>query len=121
MNIPWTKTLVVLESPFAGKTQEELDRNMRYLRAAMRDCFIKGEAPFASHALYTQEGVLDDTNPRDREVGINAGFMWAAQAKRTVVYYDLGVSSGMRKGIENASHNGREIEFRTLGADWDKK
>lgn len=48
--------LVIIESPYAG----DVDRNLEYLRAAMRDCLKRGEAPFASHALYTQPGVLDD-------------------------------------------------------------
>lgn len=45
--------LVIIESPFAG----DVVRNLRYLRACMRDCLRRGEAPYASHALYTQPGV----------------------------------------------------------------
>jgi len=64
---------VIIESPFAGKGETASERmfeeykNIRYLRACMRDCLLKGEAPFASHGLYTQEGVLDDTIPEERE------------------------------------------------------
>lgn len=111
--------LVVIESPFGGTVRQQA-RNLRYLRAAMADCFKRGEAPYASHALYTQPGVLCDAIPGEREMGIKAGFAWGAAAKLTAVYIDLGISRGMRLGISEASYRGRFIEFRTL-PDWQKK
>lgn len=106
---------VVLESPYAG----DVDRNLRYLRAAMRDCLLRGEAPFASHALYTQPGVLDDAEPEERRLGMAAGFAWRPVAEATVVYADLGVSLGMRAGISDAETAGRPVEYRSLpGGSW---
>ena len=102
--------LVVIESPFAG----DAERNLRYLHAAMRDCFLRGEAPFASHALYTQEGVLRDDDPAERKLGMEAGFLWGNQAERTVVYTDLGISAGMLAGIERANTAFRPVEYRML-------
>lgn len=81
----------------------------------MRDCLNKGDAPFASHGLYTQEGVLDDTVPAEREHGITAGFEWRKAAEATVVYTDLGISSGMQYGIAHAESLGQLIEYRSLG------
>jgi len=109
---------VVIESPYASKTKSGLARNLRYLRACMRDCLRRGEAPFASHGLYTQPGVLVDEVPEEREMGIAAGFVWRQFANRTVVYADLGVTDGMRQGIEHAKVNGLPYEVRTLGRDW---
>lgn len=63
---------VVVESPYAG----DVERNLRYLRAALRDCLLRGEAPYASHAIYTQPGVLDDDIPSERTRGIHAGLAW---------------------------------------------
>lgn len=102
--------LVIVESPFAG----DVETNIKYARAAMHDCFMRGEAPFASHLLYTQENVLDDTIPIERELGINAGLLWGEKADKTVVYGDLGISRGMNYGIERALKAGREIEYRSL-------
>jgi hypothetical protein len=102
--------LVLVESPYAGDTE----RNLRYLRAAMRDCLLRGEAPFASHALYTQEGVLDDSETDERALGIRAGLAWGAMAEATVVYNDLGISAGMMHGIRNAAACGRPVEYRNL-------
>lgn len=101
---------VIVESPFAG----EVERNLRYVRAAMHDCLLRGEAPFASHALYTQEGVLNDEVPEQRTLGIHAGFVYRKLAKKTAVYDDFGISGGMRYGIEHAEGAGHEIEYRQL-------
>lgn len=57
---------VIIESPYAG----DVDANLTYLRACLRDCLLRGEAPFASHGLYAQPGVLDDAIPQIyRELG----------------------------------------------------
>lgn len=106
---------VIIESPFAG----DVKRNLKYLRAAMRDCLLKGEAPFASHALYTQPGVLDDDTPADRKLGMEAGWAWRPAAEATVVYTDLGISPGMEAGIHDAELHNRPIERRSLGKNWE--
>ncbi|PAD70563.1 hypothetical protein CHH83_01810 [Bacillus sp. 7586-K] len=103
-------TLVILESPYAGNIEE----NIAYARSAVRDSLLRGEAPFASHLLYTQEGILNDDIPVEREHGINAGLSWGKAATKTVVYIDKGISSGMEYGIQKAKSEGREIEFRSL-------
>lgn len=104
-------TPVILETPYAG----DVEANLAYLRACMRDCLLRGEAPFASHGLYTQPGVLDDTIPEERERGIRAGFAWRSLGARTVVYTDRGISKGMAYGIEHAVWNGAAVEYRSLG------
>ena len=108
--------LVVIESPYAG----DVEKNLRYARACMKDCLKRGEAPYASHLLYTQPGILDDTVPAERKLGIDAGFAWGSMAKATVVYTDLGMSSGMKAGIANAQMLEHPVEYRTLGLEWDK-
>lgn len=128
---------VVIESPFAappGTPEAEVPacvaRNLRYLRACMFDCFERGEAPYASHALYTQPGVLDDGKQADRDLGIHAGFEWRHAANATVVYTDLGTSRGMEYGIKAAdqlvraelfARDGHRIEYRTLGEGWEER
>jgi len=107
---------VIIESPYAG----DVERNLRYLRACMRDSLLRGEAPFASHALYTQLGVLDDDIAAERDLGINAGFEWRRVASKTVVYIDLGISYGMQVGIAHANQNERPLEYRRLGGEWSR-
>lgn len=101
---------VIIESPYAG----DVERNLRYARAAMKDCLNRGEAPYASHLLLTQDGILDDTVPEERELGITAGLVWGSAAEVTVVYTDLGYSKGMEYGIANAKKAGRQVEYRTI-------
>lgn len=108
--------LVVLETPYRGdNSHETLERNIEYVKACMRDCLLNhGEFPFASHLLYTQPGILDDKSPEERNLGIEAGLAWVVHAEATVVYTDLGISEGMKLGIERARQVGRPVEYRKL-------
>ena len=112
-NKEWTT--VVVESPYAG----DIARNMRYLAACMHDCIVNHhEAPYASHGLYTQPGVLKDEVPEERKLGIEAGFAFRSRLQKTVVYTDLGYSTGMKYGIKHAEEIGHPIEYRKLGGEW---
>lgn len=106
--------LVIMESPYAPNNKYSLKEHIEYARRAMRDCLMRGEAPSASHLLYTQDGVLDDMNPEERVLGINAGLAWGRVAEKTVVYCDLGISGGMEYGIKRAKESNRPIEYRYL-------
>lgn len=75
---------------------------------------MRGEAPIASHLLFTQPGILDDADPMERTMGINAGLAWGGVADATVVYLDRGVSNGMRYGVDNAKRAQRPIEYRSV-------
>lgn len=101
---------VIIESPYAG----DIERNKQYARACMKDCLERGEAPLASHLLYTQPGILNDSDPIEREWGIEAGLIWGKCADLTVVYTDLGISIGMQYGIKAAEDANRRIEYRSL-------
>lgn len=102
--------LVILESPYAGNTAE----NIIYARACVKDCLARSEAPIASHLLYTQPGILDDTIEEQRQQGILAGLAWRKVAECTVVYTDKGISYGMTQGIEAARNSNIPVEYRTL-------
>lgn len=99
--------------------EAELQKNIDYARACMADCLKRGEAPFASHLLYTQPGVLDDTVPDERKLGIEAGWAWRSASAKSVVYTDRGTTIGMKMGIEAAGKMGHPIEYRTLPG-WEK-
>ena len=110
------QNLVLIESPFAGKSEQEKKDNISYARKCMADSFGRGEMPFAGHLLYTQEGILDDDIPEQRFLGIETAFKWAksAGAGKSVVYVDRGLSRGMIGGIKRAKIDGRIICFRSL-------
>lgn len=102
--------LVIIESPYAG----DVEKNIAYARAAVKDCLSRGEAPYASHLFFTQEGLLDDAVPEERRLGIQAGLAWGKAAAKTVIYADLGMSEGMHQGFDRAIEEGRPIEFRSI-------
>ena len=105
--------LVVIESPYAG----DVEANLTYARACMADSLKRGEAPTASHLLYTQPGILDDDKPEERTLGINAGLAWGANAELVAVYTDRGMSRGMALGIEAATKRGTPVEYRSIAVD----
>lgn len=118
MSVLHNLTPVIIESPYAAPTALGIELNLRYARAAARDAIVHhGESPYLSHLLFTQRGILDDTVPDERALGIEAGLIWGAFAKRTVVYTDRGISSGMKLGIARAHEQGRRVDMRSL-ADW---
>lgn len=102
--------LVIIESPYAG----DVAANTEYARACVRDSLERGEAPIASHLLYTQPGILDDTILEERQWGITAGLAWRLVAHATVVYTDRGISQGMKYGIAAAEESGVPVEYRTI-------
>lgn len=106
--------LVIVETPFKGKNKREELRNIEFAQKCMKDCLLRSEAPYMSHILYTQDNVLDDNVPEEREMGIEAGLAWGKMADKTIVYTDLGISGGMIIGIKRAEDEGRPIEYRTL-------
>lgn len=102
---------VILESPFAG----DMLANRAYAIECLRDSLLRGEAPFASHILYTE--ALDDTDPAERALGIEAGLLIGKYAEKTVVYVDRGISPGMVYGIKRAVRENRPIEYRRIRAE----
>lgn len=102
--------LVILESPYAGSVK----KNIEYARRCVRDCLLRGEAPIASHLLYTQKGILNDNVPHERLQGIEAGHAWFRVADACVVYQDRGISNGMVAGVTAAKKAGIPIEIRYL-------
>lgn len=99
---------VIIESPYAGL----VERNVEYANLCLRDSLLRGEYPMASHILYTK--ALDDNNPEERELGIQAGLIWGLEASKTIVYTNYGISSEMLIGIEAAKKANREIVYRKI-------
>lgn len=111
---------VILETPYKGDGWKDTQENLRFARLCARDCLIRGEAPFASHLLYTQPGILNDKIPQERSLGVEAGFAWKTVADATVVYINQGISEGMSMGIRKAIEEGQKVEYRNL-ASYEKK
>lgn len=101
---------VILESPYAG----DITENIAYARLCVRDSLLRGEAPIASHLLYTQATILNDDLENERMYGIDAGLAWLSIADLHVAYIDKGISKGMKYGIDAAKLIGLITEYRKL-------
>lgn len=106
--------LVIIESPFAPSNTHTTAKHIEYARRCVRDSLLRGESPYASHLLYTQDGVLDDLDPQERKMGIDAGFNWRNVADLTVFYVDLGYSMGMRLGLQDCINKRKPYEIRRI-------
>lgn len=105
---------VILESPYSSEDDAVIERNSTYARACVKDSLLRGEAPLASHLLYTQPGILNDRDRNERAHGINAGHAWIRSADAVVVYIDLGISEGMLAGVAIADFCKIPVEYRKL-------
>jgi len=112
---------VVVESPFAG----DIHKNVAYARRCMRDSVSRGEAPFLPHLLYTQRvdgdgwaaEKKDSSDPGhwvSRRVGLEMAEAWRAVADATILYLDLGKTSGMALAETEALASGQKVEYRYL-------
>jgi len=113
---------VVIESPYAADSEEGIDLNEAYGELCMHDCLVNhNESPYASHLLYTRRFVLRDEIPKDRKLGIAAGFCWRDVADKTVFYKDLGMTKGMNQGVKDCEEKDNPYEIRNLPDDlWEQ-
>lgn len=102
------KPLVIIESPYAG----DIEGNVDYAQRAMLDSIKRGEIPLASHLLYPQ--VLDDAEPEERALGISIGLAMYRYTPIVAFYIDRGWSNGMRNARNVAEALCLTIEERSL-------
>ena len=106
--------LVIIESPYNADTDKGIFDNIEYARRCIRRSLSLGEAPIASHLLYTQPGILLDKIPEERKWGMEAGHAWLKVADLVAVYTDKGISHGMERGIIRAEKENIVVVYRTL-------
>ncbi len=104
---------VIIESPYAGNVR----RNVAYAKLCLKDSLLRGEAPIASHLLFTQPGILDDDKPEERKLGIEAGLAWVPACDLHAFYVDFGSSHGMECAFGRAVENSIPIEKRKLSEE----
>ena len=89
--------LTIIESPFAGTPEHSEKEHRDYLDRCIKDSIDRGESPYASHKMLVDS--LDDSDPEQRKIGIEAGLAWGTMANIIVFYLDYGWSSGMENGL----------------------
>lgn len=111
-NLLGTGAIVAVESPFGSPDAWVVEANKAYARACMRWCLLVGLVPLASHLLYTQ--MLDDQDPEERRIGIEAGLTVNRHAVCTLAFCDRGLSKGMILGIKRSLSESRPVHSLRL-------
>ena len=71
--------LIYVASPYAG----DIEQNTAFARKACRHVMNEGHAFFAPHLLYPN--LLDDSQPQERQLGINMGLAMLEQENGFVI------------------------------------
>ncbi len=101
---------IYVASRYAGDIQANIENAIW----ACRYVIDKGYMPVASHLLYPQ--ILNDSNPRERELGLMFGLALLATCDEVWVFTANGeVSSGMAKEIEEAKRLGIPVRKLEMG------
>lgn len=95
---------VYIVSPYAGDVEKNTTAAIVYARFAV-DC---KRIPVVSHLLYPQ--ILDDNNPKQRELGLLFGQALLALCKEVWVFGSV-YSSGMKAEIHEARKLNKTIRF----------
>ena len=100
--------LIYIASPYAG----DIAKNTEFATKACRHVMEQGHAFFAPHLLYPQ--ILDDSNPQERQAGINMGLVMIPKCDELWVFGNK-ITSGMEAEIEMAKQLG--IPIRHVSAE----
>lgn len=113
---------VFIESPYSG----DIDRNVRYLMLCKLDSMVRGEMPCSSHCDMTQHPAKldyyvsdyeDEWDIYNREQAIEISQSLRSMCEKTLFYTDLGLSRGMKEGIEFCKENDIKYEMRKIDCD----
>lgn len=89
-------------SPYSGDTK----RNKQYARELTARAIQDGYAPITPHLYITE--CLDDNEPKQRELGLNAGLALLSVCDIIIVGIKYGISDGMEREIFKARLAGLE-------------
>ena len=104
---------VYIISRYRADTHKEQEFNLEVARHFCRKIIDEGNIPVAPHLYYTQ--FLDDSYPKDRELGLSLGLQDLRKADRfLMVVGDGQVSEGMKGELIEASRYGIYGEIITV-------
>ncbi len=98
--------VVFVSSPYRG----DVPRNLAIARAAAHQVFQAGHVPVVAHMYIPQ--VLDDDDPVERALGIDAALVLLARSDEVWVFGEP--SEGMRMEIDEAHRLGLPVSHRPL-------
>lgn len=101
------RPLVYVCSRYAGDVVRNILAAQKYCRFAVEQNAI----PLASHLLYPQ--ILDDENPRERELGLFFGKVLMDRCSEVWIFSDGDYSDGMQAEYDRAVRKGYRIRYFT--------
>lgn len=129
-------SFISIESPYSGKTHQEVIRNVCYALLAVKDAAMNhDEASYASHLLHTQlvfngrpyyvgdwickfPSALSHFHGLDRKRVLELTNEARKKVDRIVFYTDLGFTPGMEHARQLAEKEGIPTEERKLPPSW---
>jgi len=95
------RTLVAIESPYAGN----VEKNLEFARNICRYALANGKNPYAMHLFFPQ--LMSDNIPSERKLGIECGLAWTNQAQEVwfCLRPDEKISNGMQVAIDEFEKN----------------
>ena len=102
------RKMVYVASRYAGDIPANTVAAVRCCQQVIRE----GCMPVASHLLYPQ--ILDDSNPKERVLGLSFGLALLGLCDEVWVYGEP--SPGMEREIEEAKRLGEPIQYREVPA-----
>ena len=106
-------SVVYICSRFAGKDEEEVKEHILQARRFSRFAYCRQAVPVTPHLMYPQ--FLRDGVALQRELGIRSGLKILRRCDELWVFVVDGISSGMRREIQEAEH--RKIRIRYFNAE----
>ena len=106
--------IVAIESPWAGL--DAGTKAKRYLRNCIRDSLVRGEIPWASHAMLAWTEALYEMEEEQREEGMEVNKQMIQKVDLVAFYVDFGMSKGMERAWLWAGYMGKKREKRTIYA-----
>ena len=109
---------VYICSRYRGDKNHPVSANVERALFACSYALNKGYAPIAPHLLYPR--CLDDEDPREREIGLNAAREWIPTCDE-LWQWGASVSTGMAAEIEYAEQCGIPVRvFNSIGIPKEK-
>lgn len=100
---------IYVDSRYAGDIEANIAAAIRCCQYVIKN----GGMPIASHLLYPQ--MLNDNDPRQREMGLAFGLELLVLCDEVWVFYDeTGLSTGMRAEEAEAKRRGKPIRYYRL-------
>jgi len=104
--------LTFISSPYRASTREQRRTFDEYLISCINDSLDRNEAPYPPH--YYLPDFLDDSIPKQRELGIAIANKFLVACRLLASYIDFGISEGMQNELDLAKSLKIRIEIRKI-------